>query len=259
MKCCVWWLRCALAIWLLVGLTACGPSSLGLSDDDKEPHYLEGKSLVNSMDYTGAVDAFKKSLKTNPDSAPAHIELALLYTDKVPDPAAAIYHYQCFLELRPNDAQAGWIRQRIENCKQDLAKTVLLPVSPGMQHDIEQLAEENKRLRDENQKWQALYASRNPGQSNPPPQTPSQLPVTPPRQPAIPGGSQAGSAGGTGTVVNHPPAGAPAARTHVVAAGETPSAIARKYNVRLEALMTANPNLDARHMRIGQTLNIPGQ
>jgi LysM repeat protein len=42
-----------------------------------------------------------------------------------------------------------------------------------------------------------------------------------------------------------------------VKTGETPSLIARKYGVKLEALMAANPNLDPHRLRVGQTLKIP--
>jgi LysM repeat protein len=47
------------------------------------------------------------------------------------------------------------------------------------------------------------------------------------------------------------------ARTHIVKAGETPILIARKYGVKKEALMAANPRLDARHLQVGQALAIP--
>lgn len=33
--------------------------------------------------------------------------------------------------------------------------------------------------------------------------------------------------------------------------------IARKYGVKVEALMAANPGLDPRRLRVGQTLAIP--
>jgi LysM repeat protein len=47
-------------------------------------------------------------------------------------------------------------------------------------------------------------------------------------------------------------------RTHTVKAGETPSLIARKYGVKLESLMAANPSVDARRLKVGQLLRIPG-
>jgi LysM repeat protein len=42
-----------------------------------------------------------------------------------------------------------------------------------------------------------------------------------------------------------------------VQSGETPSSIARKYGIKLETLMAANPGLNPTRLRIGQTLNIP--
>jgi LysM repeat protein len=47
-------------------------------------------------------------------------------------------------------------------------------------------------------------------------------------------------------------------RTHTVKSGETPSLIARQYGVKLESLMAANPSVDARRLKVGQLLRIPG-
>ena len=46
-------------------------------------------------------------------------------------------------------------------------------------------------------------------------------------------------------------------KTHSVRPDETPTVIAKKYGVSVTALMAANPGVDARRLRIGQTLNIP--
>jgi len=41
--------------------------------------------------------------------------------------------------------------------------------------------------------------------------------------------------------------------------GETPSVIARRYGVKLTALMAANPRVDARRLQVGQALTVPAQ
>jgi len=46
-------------------------------------------------------------------------------------------------------------------------------------------------------------------------------------------------------------------KTHTVKSGETPGAIAKKYGVKVDALLTANPRLDPKRLQVGQTLNIP--
>src|SRR5262245_18998421 len=101
------WSAChALAVLLTAGLARCLPSGSSDLDEEKESHFQTGKSCLNSMDYKGAIDAFEKSLKVNPDSASAHFELACLFDQKESDPASAIYHYQEYLKLRPNAGSA---------------------------------------------------------------------------------------------------------------------------------------------------------
>jgi len=46
-------------------------------------------------------------------------------------------------------------------------------------------------------------------------------------------------------------------KAHVVKSGDTPYSIARFYGVNLASLLSANPGLDSRRLRPGQTLTIP--
>ena len=129
--------------------------------EEKEPHFVLGKSRVNAMDYQGAIEAFEQSLEANPHSAAAHFELGWLYDEKAADPAAAIYHYQEYLKLNPNADNADVIKQRIYRCKQQLAADVLpLPSAPAAQQQLEKLSDQNRQLQDEVGKWRAYYASQ---------------------------------------------------------------------------------------------------
>jgi len=49
----------------------------------------------------------------------------------------------------------------------------------------------------------------------------------------------------------------PSAKTHTIQEGETLFVIAQKYEVTLEALQTANPDLKPDLIHVGQKLNIP--
>src|ERR1700744_857025 len=89
-------LLAAMSLGLVAG---CAPSDQSQADEEKEPHFVLGNNRFNAMDYPGAIDAFQQSLEVNPRSAQAHYRLAQLYDTKVPDPAAAIYHYQEYLRL----------------------------------------------------------------------------------------------------------------------------------------------------------------
>ena len=246
---------------LAAGLCGCLPSGSSPLDEQKEPHFLAGKARVNSLDFQGAIESYTKAIEVNPRSASAHFELGWLFDVKTPDPAAAIYHYEKYLKLRSSADNAELVRQRVSTCKQELAKAVLpLPVTPGMQREFEQLAEENKRLKEELARWQTYAASLARATSN------AATPVLVMRRPDAAGaaatqaGATSGDTPGVSTQNPTPPkaaADSPVIRTHSVKAGDTPSGIARKYDVKLEALLAANPGINARRLKIGQKLRIP--
>jgi len=248
----VWFVRALTAGLLCAALNGCLPSATGEYEEEKEAHYLAGKSCLSSMDYRGAIESFEKAVEVNPRSASAHFQLGCLYEEKEPEPAAAIYHYEQFLKERPDSDKSEFVRQRINNCKQDLARVVMpLPIPAGMQKEFEQMAEENKRLREENETLRAQLANR-----------PSQLSTDPPGAPASRPPTTAPPAASAGNPVRTPPGGSgrPATRsgrTHLVQSGETLTAIAKKYGVKLDDLLRANPGLDPRKMRAGRTLSIP--
>jgi nucleoid-associated protein YgaU len=271
MKFSAWFFRCALALLLCALVNGCEPPSQGQLDEEKEPHFIEGKRALTTMDYKGAVDEFEKAVEANPRNASAHLELGLLYErqDLEPDPAAAIYHYQQYLKLRPNSDKAEAVQGRITNCKQDLAKAVLpLPSSPSVQHDLEQLILTNKQLRAELDQWRAWYAAQQTNRQAqvanpviPPAQANTQnVPVVethPPQTarsnlaPLVPAGNSRGQQRGTPYSPNN------VRTTYVVQSRDTLASISRKFNVKLESLSAANPRVDPRKIHPGQTLNIP--
>jgi len=230
--------RPAAVVLLAMAMCGCLPTGSNQADEEKEAHFQTGRARVNGMDYGGAIEAFQKALEVNPHSGAAHFELGWLFADKQPDPAAAIYHYERYLALRPRADNAETIRQHILRLKQDLAKAVLpLPSTPSVQRQLEQLMEENRRLQDELGRWRADYAKR--GMTPPTNQPGGDLGVA--RSPAagvaapnLPTGNAPQIlarnnrpllAPNPGTISTAPP------RTHKVQGGETPSSIAKKYRV----------------------------
>jgi len=259
MKFSAWLFRCALALVLCALVNGCVPPSQGQTDDEKEPHFIEGKHSLNTYDYTGAIAEFEKALEANPRNASAHFELGILYEkpDVEPDPSAAIYHYKKFLKLRPDADTAKAVRDRITNCEQDLAKAVLpLPSSPSLQHDLEQLILKNKELQTEVDQWRAWYKAQ---QTNRAPQQAISVPQ-------IQSTQSVQYVEPVQTVRTNPTPGIPRVETHnpahptttyIVQPRDTLASISRKFNVKLPALVAANPGLDARKLRPGQSVNIP--
>jgi LysM repeat protein len=253
----VWRFSCALLVLTGLAMGGCMPSGQSQLEEEKEPHFLTGMGLVNAMDYTGAVESFQKALDVNPQSASAHFQLGWLFEQKEPDPAAAIYHYGRYLRLRPGADNSDIVKQRIEGCKQQLARTVSLgPVSEKVQHELEQLTEDKKHLTEQNKllaeevtKWRAYYGTQ---------AVLTNQAVQPSRSVQAPGPGRAPvSQISTSLTSTGIPGVAGPGRTHKVSEGETMSSIARQYGVRLEALMAANPRVEPRRIRSGQTLNVP--
>jgi len=210
------------------------------SQEDKEPHYLTGRRLIQQRDWDGAEHAFCKSLESNPRSSLAHHELGIMYLSHKADPAAAIFHLRCYLTLNPQAANKNEVQGHIDAAKRDLAADIHgTPDAPdqsilNLRNKVNQLAAENQALRHQMKS----------------------LGVTPSPQFA-----QTTNA----SVVIMPPlnnVGIPASspnplRRHEVKSGENPYSIARKYGVTLSKFLAANPGLNPAKLQIGEELKIP--
>jgi len=240
---------------LCLALAGCRVGTAGQGDEQKDPYFLAGKNRLQERNYQGAIDMFEKALDVNPRSASAHFELGILYEQQQADYAAALYHYQKAVTLRPDLLSADLARQRIQECKRELAKTVMQP--QNLQRDVDALRAENQLLKQQLQMWQNYYAGKGAAPSNlvqtmtnpsPPRSTPvvtaTQNEIVPPNPPRPDPGARASIA-------------PTSSRTYSVAPGDTPAGIARKFNLKLSTLQTANPTMDAKRLRPGQTIIIP--
>jgi LysM repeat protein len=209
------------------------------------------------MDYRGAIECFDEALIANPHSASAHFELGWLYEQKDVDPAAAIYHYDRYLKLRPNAADAETVKQRIFGLKQVLAQAVLpMPSTPGIQKEMEHMMDENRRLREEVErlKFQQAIATTN-SSVQPVRSVTSQRPVQP--NPQSNSSQSTSSSGLRADASRLSTDSSSLGRKHKVQSGETPITIARRYNVPVNALLQLNPGVNPNRMKIGQVLNLP--
>lgn len=247
-------------LWIAAG---CGPMAESSVDEQREAHFLNGKARAQALDFPGAIEAYEKAIEVNPRNASAHFELGYLYEEKAADHAAAIYHYNRFLKLNGDSAHAQTIQQRIMLCKQELARTVTLaPVTQSVQRDIEKLAAENLQLKKQVEQLQdtlarratnaALAAPRLADSTSRPPAPP---PVPPRNDPPPTVLNPPASPRATGVTPLDAPA--PRTKTYSVQSGDTPTKIAKKFGVKLDALLAANPHLDPKRMKIGQSLTIP--
>ncbi len=256
-----------LAVTALLAVTGCFPPSAGTADEQKDPYYLSGKRRVNSLDYNGALEDFEKALEANPRSAAAHLELGILHEQRTKDYSAAIYHFDRFLKYKPDSDFAEPVRQRIVTCKQELARTVSLgPVNQMVQRDLERLdglTKENLQLKTQLEQVQnqmsQLIAMQMGQQQQLQQRTAagqSVAPVRPTGSAPAPGQVRPGV--GSSNFIAQANLTQPAVgRTHTIKSGDTLYKIARQYKVSENALKTANPGVDPKRMKLGQTLKIP--
>jgi LysM repeat protein len=266
----------------------CVPIGDSPVDEEKDPNFIEGRNHLNAMDYKGAVEAFERALQANPRSASAHFELGVLYFPRLNDPVSAIYHYQKHLQLRPNSTYAQVARDQITACKMEMVKTVSFGVvTRDLHRDLQRMTNELGMLMQRNAalsnhlaakpmivtQWQTLRVTN--FVNVPMPVTaaaPTPTPATNNVRPQVATATTGRSATNTARPANNPQQrqmdqraaqsmrslpSTPAMRKHVVRVGETMSQIARRYNVNPSRLQAANPTIEPRRLRAGQTLNIP--
>lgn len=245
--------RIFLLTTLTVVLSGCLPGGDDDLDEQRDPNFLAGKAYLNTFNYRAAAEAFEKALESNPRSASAHFELGLLYEQKLAvenSPAIAIYHFDKFLQLRPNSEHAQIVKQKILACKREIAKP--FTVEPGTQpylREYERLKAENLQLKSQLELWHVYYSNL---------MTKGQAVVAAPAQGADTKGVVASS-------TPQPPIQPLPSQLaqqqqfikYTVQAGDTMAGIAKKHGVSLNALFAANPGVDPRRIKIGQVINVP--
>jgi LysM repeat protein len=216
--------------------------------EQKNPYYQAAKERAGARDFQGAVEAYEKVIHDDPTAVLSHFELGLINEQQLSDYAAAIHHYNCVLKLRPSGYPADIARVRIPPCKLELAKSELSLISPGTPRELDRMREENQRLAKQVEWLQSQLNARSavtPNATRPPVSVSRTNALLAAVSPPAPG-------------LRSPPSpAAPPSRTHKVESGETLASISRKYGLKLDALQSANPGLNPRRLRAGQTLNLP--
>ncbi len=182
-----------------------------LSEEDRNPYALKAKEMVQDRDFRGAAELYRKALRVNPELANIHLELGLLYDDKLGDPISAIYHYRQYLELKPDSPKRPLVENFIDRAKLNLiAKIPQAPLAePG---DLARIQSEKAALLQENATLQQRVSELEKALAGQPvaaaPQPPAPPPVSTPTE---------------------PPVARPTVRTHTVQKSDTLYSLAEKY------------------------------
>ena len=279
---------------LLLALTLLGAGcgdreGTPLAAETDDAYYLQGKQLQKQGRNAEALNAFLKVIDRrgeNP-SPESHLEAGLIYLYHTKDFLAAYYHLRRYHRAQPNSKEAPFVLGKIDEAKREFART--LPGRPLEDQSVRMAVDEEVgKLRRENDELRAEVAVLRGGgavpvsrmarvialprefAAAPPAQTPpvavvlgvpraapepaSVIQRAPPvTSPTTRGGSPTSAKATAKTA-------APGGRAHTVAAKDTLYGIARRYNVKVEDLVAANPAAIPRvntPLRVGTVLRIP--
>ena len=210
--------------------------------DERNPVFQRATRKAQEQDYAAAITLYRESLRTSPRSAKAHLQLGMIYDDVYKNPIRAVYHYERYLELRPDAEKRDLVKDWVERLRRDLVVDGSAGV-PGqsvevaqLQQDLRQLRRQIEQLQYDNDLLRKDLRARDemPGAGV---STPGQI--------------------GSGLPGDTPVRPAGSARTYTVATGDTLWAIARRHGTTVDALRAANGLGGTEVLRPGQTLKIP--
>ena len=225
----------------LLLLGGCSPSVASMDESERGDALMKrAGAYAQAGDVDSAIRLYMRLIDVDPGVARAHLDAAILFDDYKKECVRAIYHYQRYLELRPQTEKKAMIENRIRQASQRFAASV---VKPGRHsappQDIADLKKENAALREQIQQLQREVEAAQRVRMAPP--------APAPRPAAAPGPA----------TVSGPPPAAGAPVKHTVQAGERLHALAATYGVSVQSIMEANGLADPNKIRIGQVLVIP--
>lgn len=247
-----------LTVWLVV-ISACGPTGVEVVGETDEKQYQLAQDFKSQGRVEEALSAFLRVIDARRDAPESHLEAGYIYLRTMKDPIKAIYHFDRYLQFKPQSPQAGQVRQLIETAEKEFARQ--LPAEPYQgELDRIDLMELVKTLKQENESLKRdLVSAQNrvaqlenvlaQARRIPNPQTST-------------GGSTVRPSGGTTTTGNTPPNPADVPRSYTVQSGDTLSTISTRfygtpsrwidiYQANRDRLSSENA------LRVGQEIRIP--
>jgi nucleoid-associated protein YgaU len=142
-------------IFILWGIAGCKPGSVEVVSEADEKQYQLAKDYQSQGRTEDALRAFKRVIEARRNAPESHLEAGYIYLNAMGDPIKAIYHFEQYLELKPDSPQATRVRKLIETAEKKFAQQ--LPAQPyegeldrlEMMELVNSLKQENNRLKRE--------------------------------------------------------------------------------------------------------------
>ncbi len=204
--------------------------------EERDPLVKTGQAYMDVKDWDKAEEAFKQAIENEPRMARPHLHLATIYQQHKINYIHAIYHYDRYLELRPDSEK----KELINDQKMKVAKA-LANIFIKNSAEVKQIIAQAQTLQRENAELKKQLAGAQP-RTVTAPQTTAKI-ATP--KPAA-------------------TAAKPPAKKHAiyhVVSGDTLTKIAKKFygNNDYAPILEANRDTlrNAHSLKVGQTLVIP--
>ncbi len=119
------WLICFALAAIVAGVSGCA-KSVGALDaaDERDPEMARATTLERANDFEGAIQSYQLALERNFELIKAHLKLGLLYDDYENDYLRAIYHYERYLELRPDSEKYADIEELVRLARVNYAASI---------------------------------------------------------------------------------------------------------------------------------------
>lgn len=143
-----------ISLCLVVGV-ACSPEGVEVVSETDEKQYQLGQDYKSQGRMEEALEAFQRVIDVRRVAPESHLEAGYIYLRTLKDPVRAIYHFDRYLQHKPQSQQATQVRQLIETAQKEFARQ--LPAQPyegdldriDMMDLVKKLKNENENLKRE--------------------------------------------------------------------------------------------------------------
>jgi len=140
---------------LLLGtyFSACAPGGVEILSETDEKQYQLAQDYKVQGRMEDALSAFHRVIDARRDAPESHLEAGNIYLRELKDPVRAIYHFDRYLQYKPQSPQAPQVRQLVETAQKEFARQ--LPAQPyqggldriDMMELVKYLKQENEALK----------------------------------------------------------------------------------------------------------------
>lgn len=110
---------------VLIMMCGCAKTTRELDGTEaRDPLLRKALAKEREGDKDAAMICLRRALDKNPCLAQAHLRIALLYDEYKKDYVRAIYHYQRYLELRPDTEKRKMIESRVRDAEVSFGATL---------------------------------------------------------------------------------------------------------------------------------------